>query len=123
MGEKITSYRKKIDGILSDPDGYDIKEIVEQHKIYIGFFQHERLVHLLVTILFAIMCIILLCVNLVISNLFLFILEILVIILLIPYVFHYYTLENETQKMYNQYDKLINLVNDELFIREGIKND
>ena len=26
---------------------------------------------------------------------------------LVPYIFHYYTLENETQKMYAQYDEII----------------
>ena len=29
----------------------------------------------------------------------------LLLVLLVPYIFHYYTLENETQKMYAQYMK------------------
>ncbi len=35
------------------------------------------------------------------------VLDILFMILLIPYVRHYYILENETQKMYVQYDALV----------------
>lgn len=31
----------------------------------------------------------------------------LLLVLLVPYIFHYYTLENETQKMYAQYDEII----------------
>lgn len=109
MKEKIVGYRKKIDEVIENPNDIDVDEIISVHLEYISFFQHERLIHLIVTVLFALMCMILLCANLIISNLFLFILEVLVIILLVPYVFHYYTLENETQKMYDQYDKLIEI--------------
>ena len=33
--------------------------------------------------------------------------QMLLLVLLVPYIFHYYTLENETQKMYAQYDEII----------------
>ena len=29
------------------------------------------------------------------------------LVLLVPYIMHYYLLENETQKMYEQYDKIL----------------
>ena len=36
----------------------------------------------------------------------LLILVVLILILLIPYIRHYYILENEVQKMYGQYDRM-----------------
>jgi hypothetical protein len=34
-------------------------------------------------------------------------LALLILVLLIPYVRHYYILENEVQKMYKQYDEMV----------------
>jgi hypothetical protein len=33
------------------------------------------------------------------------------LVLLVPYIMHYYLLENSVQKMYRQYDKLFKIVN------------
>ena len=33
------------------------------------------------------------------------------LVLLVPYIMHYYLLENETQKMYDQYDRILKQVN------------
>jgi len=43
-----------------------------------------------------------------ISNPMLLVLTLLFLVLLVPYIMHYYTLENEVQKMYNQYDEILN---------------
>ena len=51
--------------------------------IQIGFFQHERLIHLIVLVL-----------------------SLLFLVLLIPYIRHYYLLENGVQKLYEYYDAL-----------------
>lgn len=74
--------------------------------IQIGFFQHERLVHLIVTVIFALLTTITLMVCLFVENIALYILLILFVILLVPYIRHYYILENGVQKMYTYYDKL-----------------
>ena len=123
MKEKITSYRKEIDNFIMEcSDSFDDKKsndnnysesdldlIIDKHLIMIGFFQHERLIHLIVTTLFALMAVIVLAVNMVVENVYLLILMALILILLVPYIFHYYTLENETQIMYDQYDKLLEI--------------
>ena len=41
-----------------------------------------------------------------ISNPMLLVLTLLFLVLLVPYIMHYYTLENEVQKMYTQYDEI-----------------
>lgn len=52
---------------------------LESVRAHIGFFQHERLAHELVMLVFA---------------------------LLIPYIKHYYNLENGVQQLYVVYDEL-----------------
>ena len=37
----------------------------------------------------------------------LLVLTLLFLVLLVPYIMHYYTLENEAQKMYTQYDEIL----------------
>ncbi len=79
--------------------------------IQIGFFQHERLIHLIVTVLFALMTILVF--FLAVTNFapWTGVLLLLLIVLLIPYIKHYWLLENGTQKLYQYYDKLEELYN------------
>ncbi len=72
----------------------------------IGFYQHERLIHLLVTMLVSLITVIILIGCLMISNLALLILLIIFIVLLIPYMLHYYFLENKVQFLYKLYDEI-----------------
>lgn len=69
----------------------------------IKFFQHERLVHLLVTIFTGIIAVMFFISFLLVNNIYLFILFIITLCLFIPYIFHYYYLENGTQKLYDLY--------------------
>lgn len=82
------------------------KDIIEQHLIKIKFYQHERLIHLLVTLAFAILDMFSVMLLLNIDNVYICFLTILFTLLLIPYIFHYYFLENAVQSMYRQYDEL-----------------
>ena len=96
MEQRILQYRKFMDEELlrlskeQNVTEEEISRIKKEHLVQISLFQHERLVHLIVTVTFAL-------------------LEMLAIFLLIPYVRHYYILENEVQKMYGQYDALCSL--------------
>ena len=79
----------------------------EQLLVQIQFFQHERLIHLIVTALFALLTIISLLGSLAIPKQpILLALDLLFLILLIPYIRHYYLLENGVQKLYEYYDNL-----------------
>lgn len=72
----------------------------------IGFMQHERLIHLMVTILFALLLFLCLIAYFVSEINGLLAASILMLILLIPYIAHYYFLENGVQKLYKLYDKV-----------------
>lgn len=108
MKNRINAYKAYIDALLQEsaPDT-DWDEVIRQHLIQLDFFMHERLVHLIVTITFALMeCIAMTMVvtafSIPIAALFL-----LIFVLLVPYIGHYYLLENSVQYMYKQYDALL----------------
>ncbi len=115
MEERLKTYLKIIDFMVEKLEETTADEDSRQDKvsrakkdllIQIQFFQHERLVHLLVTILFAIMTIITFGVVMVAFSIWSVALLLLLVILLIPYIRHYYILENGTQKLYQYYDRL-----------------
>ena len=106
MKNNIMEYYKSIDSLLKNKNISNIDKIIDSHLVKITFYQHERLIHLIVTLAFALFF--LLCFLFTVKNpsIGLFILDFLFLLLLIPYIIHYYYLENITQKLYVQYDKL-----------------
>ncbi len=104
MRKRILRYRKKIDAILALGGEADWETLRANHLVQISFFQHERLIHLIVTVLFALIEFIVAALTFTAFSPAVFVLCILVLALLIPYVGHYYLLENEVQKLYAQYD-------------------
>lgn len=106
MKRYMKDYINFIDSYIKEKNISDIDEIIETHLVKIKFFMHERLIHLLVTILFAIMTLMTLFVLLNNSSIELMILLVLFVCLLVPYIYHYYYLENSVQYMYREYDEL-----------------
>ncbi len=88
------------------------KEIGERESfrremlVQIQFFQHERLIHLIVTVLFALLAVITILASLIIQEPAVFLLCLMFFVLLIPYIRHYYILENGVQKLYEYYDRI-----------------
>lgn len=108
MKERIVNYLAYIDKILAtDTPGTDYDKLIKEHLIQIGFFMHERLVHLIVTVIFALLTFGALSAFLYFGGIGLFALTLLLIVLLFPYICHYYRLENGVQKMYRQYDEML----------------
>lgn len=54
MEKRILSYRKYIDELLQQTN-VDWTAVIREHLIQVAFFQHERLIHLIVTVTFAIL--------------------------------------------------------------------
>lgn len=126
MEKRIIAYRKYMDRILEQlrsvltgegaraEEGKTTEEDIriqvealkKEHLTQISFFQHERLVHLIVTVTFAILEMLAVLTALLFPGIATLLLVIVVMVLLIPYIRHYYILENEVQKMYGQYDRL-----------------
>ena len=77
-----------------------------EYLVHLSFYQHERMVHLLVTILFAILAFLSIGIAIVGEYPAMFLVTATLFILLIPYISHYYFLENSVQKMYDLYDRI-----------------
>ncbi len=71
----------------------------------IAFYSHERLVHLIITMSFAVFFLLAMLMCLLIRNTGLVILAVLLLVMLAAYIKHYYFLENSVQKMYLYYYK------------------
>ena len=106
MRRYLTEYLKQIETLLRSNAPLDYDELLESHLRKIEFMQHERLIHFLVTMLFALGLFIILGVFLITEIITLLPLLILVLVLLVPYIAHYYFLENSVQKMYRIYDEI-----------------
>ena len=100
MKDYLKNYIKEIDNKISI--NKITKSDVEEHLIKIKFFQHERLVHLLVTLAYALFTIIFIFLTL--YHPLFFIITIIVLVFLMFYVAHYFFLENNVQYLYKQYD-------------------
>ncbi len=106
MEQRILNYRKYIDELLSQDD-LDWDAVIREHLIQVSFFQHERLIHLIVTVTFALLEVIVIALSVTAFTIAVGLLAIGLLVLLIPYIRHYYILENEVQKMYSQYDRMV----------------
>lgn len=106
MRKYLDNYIKEIDKKI-ERENITQKDI-EDHIIKISFFQHERLIHLLVTLFYGLFLFVSILIFIKVW-LFVIIVYILLIILLF-YVRHYFFLENNIQYMYKQYDEMKKLV-------------
>lgn len=114
MKQRILNYRMKVDRLLEQNDADENwNKVLEEHLVQISFFQHERLIHLIVTVTFALLAITSLLVALLFPQVSSYLLFAAVMVLLVPYISHYYLLENETQKMYGQYDRILERIREE----------
>ncbi len=106
MRKTIRDYRREIDRILEKTGNCDWEALREENLVRIAFFQHERLAHLIVTALFALLEIISAALAVLSNSGAPLFLCAALLILLIPYVSHYYCLENEVQRLYAQYGRI-----------------
>ena len=101
MIKYLKKYIKEIEEILEiNNKKTDWKKVLNNHRATIGFLQHERLIHLLVTLAFGIKFLVAMIFTLIYPNTILLVVDGLLLILLVPYLFHYFRLENGVQKLY-----------------------
>lgn len=103
MKKYLYDYIKEIDNKISN--NKITKEVIENHLIKIGFFQHERLIHLMVTLFYVVVFFIFCALGFV--HYIFFSIAIILLIFSICYIVHYFHLENGVQYLYKQYDKMI----------------
>ena len=118
MRNRILNYVKFIDALIEteknkekpfDGDTVRADAAIKEHLTQISFFMHERLIHLIVTVLFALLTFIAFFYFMYSLNITIFVLTMALMVLLVPYIRHYYILENNVQYMYEQYDKMVEM--------------
>ena len=119
MADRIRQYLTYIDKLLtSEEESINWEEEMKKHLVQIAFFAHERLIHLLVTIVFAILKVLVFLYTIDNFSIAMLLLIFALLCLMIPYIRHYYLLENSVQDMYEQYDKMQAKVGNS-FVRQG----
>ncbi len=103
----ITKYIKKHLHLLEEKEIFSERDYIYFSNV-IQFVQHERLIHLIITIISAVFFFAFGALFLLASNVITGILLLIFTILLIFYIKHYCFLENSVQKMYSLYEKIIN---------------
>ena len=102
MAKYIVSYLNYVEENKSKADD----KFIADHLIKIGFFQHERMIHLIVTVTYGLLDLLSFLFGIVSKNLIPVIMGYMLMCFLIPYIYHYFLLENCVQKMYRQYDEM-----------------
>lgn len=119
MADRIKQYMAYVNQILESNEERQWEEEMQKHLVQIAFFAHERFIHLVVTMLFALMTTMVFLYTFSHFSISLLLLLVLLMGLLIPYIKHYFLLENSVQDMYEQYDKMQEKAGKDSFVRRG----
>ena len=107
MGNKLKAYIKDLQILLEEESEIEnIPLLKKELLVEIGFWQHERLIHLLVTILFALLTMSVFVLILFYHTIGVLLLLLAMLSLLVPYIRHYFILENGVQTLYVFYEEL-----------------
>lgn len=107
--QTMDAVQKYIDEQMKNAPEDKTRDVLAEFETKISYFQHERLIHLMVTLafaaflLFSIFCLFVLPVEFLVAGI---LLTLIFFGLTIGYVMHYYFLENSVQKMYLMRDDI-----------------
>jgi hypothetical protein len=115
MENRIRKYEKFINEQLEKKT--KSKNLWQYHREMVADFQHERLVHLLIMLFFIAITLVTIVLSCILSFVTptecwyflipLYVLDLLLIVLSVAYVKHYYFLENHIQKLYDLTEKFL----------------
>jgi len=101
-------YDEEIIKIISDKSSTnDWKKILEKHRRMISYIQHERLIHIIVTMFVGLVMSIGAFITIIIQKQDLLFFVFSLLILFVVYLFHYRFLENTTQNWYKIEDDIL----------------
>lgn len=101
----MIDYMKKHESYVQDmlaknPDDEKLRELLFYHDKQIQWMQHERLVHLIVMLFICFFTLLIFGFAVIVPSVPSIILFVILLILSVAYIFHYYRLENGVQKWY-----------------------
>ena len=103
MRKYLRDYISEIESKLNDKI---TKNDIENHLTKISFFSHERFIHLIVTMFFALFSLLFIYVSFSKEIILLYIISFILLIVLLFYIIHYFFLENNVQYLYKLYDEM-----------------
>ena len=107
MEKYLKQHEEKIkQALLGGDENTDWQALKEFHRTRIEFMQHERLIHLLVTLVFAVLLFISLGIAYGHPSVEILAVMSLLLVLLVPYIYHYFLLENGVQRWYRLYEEI-----------------
>ena len=112
--QTMDSVQRYIDLEMKDAPVEKTNEVLSEFEIKIAYFQHERLIHLMVTLAFASFLLFEIFSLFILPASFIYAGILLVLIffgLSIGYIMHYFFLENSVQKMYLMRDEIRGFLN------------
>ncbi len=99
-------YQIKLEKNLENKSPEDWNKVLINHVEMISIIQHERLIHLMVTIFVGIVMSLSFFITILTEKIYLLILDLPLLILFVAYLIHYRFLENTTQKWYLLTEKI-----------------
>lgn len=107
MTKQIRAYLALLERFFADEHTDEEREQMRAELLQrIKFYQHERLIHLIVTMSFGVFFMLSLIMYLSESGAGLLVLTVLFLVMLAAYIKHYYFLENSVQNMYLYYYRI-----------------
>lgn len=110
MTRFIKGHETYLAQMMNEGEQVDLKQLADYHLIQIGFLQHERLIHLWVTLAFALFLIMALVVTWLFPTTLLFVLDVILLVVILCYILHYYKLENTVQRWYGKYNEICKII-------------
>lgn len=108
MKKYLVEYLRELDKVLQNSDkSVDFGRLRDELKTKIEFAQHERFIHLIVTCLISVLLIMSVMTFIATDNQVLILLILGFLGLDIPYIMHYYFMENTVQSLYHYYDRVV----------------
>lgn len=106
MEDYLKKHEKYVNEALEKDGDIDWDWLRDYHKTQIEYLQHERLIHLMVTLTFALLFVTTIMFAVCFEKIIILPVSLLLLVLLVPYIAHYFKLENGVQRWYGLYNKL-----------------
>lgn len=100
MTKSLKEYQSKIREMLDSKKARDWVKVKNIHLEEIGFYQHERLIHLWVTLFCGLIFFLSVSFTLMIPNYIFLAVDAIFLVLVTTYIVHYFKLENGVQRLY-----------------------
>ncbi|SHJ26949.1 hypothetical protein [Parasporobacterium paucivorans] len=110
MYKYMKDHEEYIKNCLKSKDEQDFGALLNYHKTQIEFMQHERFVHLIITLVFAFFMIAFYVASMMIDLRGLVVIALIFSVVELFYIVHYYRLENGVQRWYRLYKEIYDAI-------------